>query len=263
MQKYNHRWSAILDAWVELLTHAQGPRRSAYGLAAETGIDAVFELGAIAARRPAHDHDFFHVPRRQRPRCREAAPDQSACLHAAGGTRTGLRVWKPQGPPSTPYWDCRALARSTRHRIDTTARTFASRTWAPGQVLRWCATCGRPAWTATQYRQQQLRTSLSGIRKPVREVDLLSAPTSRPMSCGQRSCTTSVRATRSASGYVPRSITHLGALRRRAPSLTWRWCTFPIDGFPHLRTKEFDAHDELKALSSVAGAQPKSSTTNR
>ena len=67
VQKYNHRWSAILDAWVELLTHAQGPRRSAYGLAAETGIDAVFELGAKTARsRPAHDHDFFHVPRGQR-----------------------------------------------------------------------------------------------------------------------------------------------------------------------------------------------------
>ena len=67
VQKYNHRWSAILDAWVELLTHAQGPRRSAYGLAAETGIDAVFELGAKTARsRPAHDHDFFHVQRGQR-----------------------------------------------------------------------------------------------------------------------------------------------------------------------------------------------------
>ena len=66
VQKYNHRWSAILDAWVELLTHAQGPRRSAYGLAAETGIDAVFELGAKTARsRPAHDHDFFHVQRGQ------------------------------------------------------------------------------------------------------------------------------------------------------------------------------------------------------
>ena len=67
VQKYNHRWSAILDAWVELLTHAQGPRCSAYGLAAETGVDAVFELGAKTARsRPAHDHDFFHVQRGQR-----------------------------------------------------------------------------------------------------------------------------------------------------------------------------------------------------
>lgn len=67
VQKYNHRWSAILDAWVELLTHAQGPRRSAYGLAGEAGVDAMFELGAKTARsRPAHDHDFFHVQRGQR-----------------------------------------------------------------------------------------------------------------------------------------------------------------------------------------------------
>ncbi|WP_341686528.1 SIR2 family protein, partial [Limnohabitans sp.] len=67
VQKYNHRWSAILDAWVELLTHAQGPRRSAYGLAQEAGADAIFELGAKTARsRPAHDHDFFHVQRGQR-----------------------------------------------------------------------------------------------------------------------------------------------------------------------------------------------------
>lgn len=67
VQKYNYRWSAILDAWVELLTHARGSRRSAYGLTAETGIDAVFELGAKTARsRPAHDHDFFHVQRGQR-----------------------------------------------------------------------------------------------------------------------------------------------------------------------------------------------------
>lgn len=67
VQKYNHRWSAILDAWVELLTHAQGPRRSAYGLAQGTGVDAMFELGAKTARsRPAHDHDFFHVQRGQR-----------------------------------------------------------------------------------------------------------------------------------------------------------------------------------------------------
>jgi len=71
VQRYNHRWSAILDAWVELLSHAQGPRRSAYGLAQEAGaiagVDAAFELGPKTARsRPAHDHDFFHVQRGQR-----------------------------------------------------------------------------------------------------------------------------------------------------------------------------------------------------
>jgi hypothetical protein len=67
VQKYNHRWSAILDAWVELLTHAHGPRRSAYSLAEETGADAMFELGTKTARsRPAHDHDFFHAQQGQR-----------------------------------------------------------------------------------------------------------------------------------------------------------------------------------------------------
>lgn len=56
----------------------------------------------------------------------------------------------------------------------------------------------------------------------------------------------------SASGYVPRSITHLGALRRRAPSLTWRWCTFPIvyDTSSNQRLK---SHDELKALGARLG----------
>jgi len=67
VQKYNHRWSAILDAWVELLAHTRGSRRCAYGLSQETGVDAVFELGAKTARsRPAHDHDFFHARREQR-----------------------------------------------------------------------------------------------------------------------------------------------------------------------------------------------------
>lgn len=67
VRKYNDRWSEILDAWVELLTYAQGPRRSAYGLVEEPGVDALFELGAKTARsRPAHDHDFFHVQRGQR-----------------------------------------------------------------------------------------------------------------------------------------------------------------------------------------------------
>lgn len=67
VQKYNHCWSAILDAWVKLLTHARGPLCNAYGLTKKTGVDAIFELGARTARsRPAHDHDFFHVQRGQR-----------------------------------------------------------------------------------------------------------------------------------------------------------------------------------------------------
>jgi hypothetical protein len=67
VQKYNNRWSTILDAWVELLTRAKGSRRSAYALPANEGIDAVFELGPKTARsRPAHDHDYFQVQRGQR-----------------------------------------------------------------------------------------------------------------------------------------------------------------------------------------------------
>lgn len=67
VQKYNGRWSTILDAWVELLTHAKGSRRSAYGLPERDGIDAVFELGRRTARsRPGHDHDYFHLQRGQR-----------------------------------------------------------------------------------------------------------------------------------------------------------------------------------------------------
>jgi hypothetical protein len=61
-QKYNHRWSAMVDAWVELLTHTQGVERRAYDLKDGEGIDALFELGPRTARsRPAHDHDYFHA----------------------------------------------------------------------------------------------------------------------------------------------------------------------------------------------------------
>lgn len=62
VQKYNHRWSAILDAWVELLAHSRGVWRSACDLQDADGIDARFELGPRTARsRPAHDHDYFHA----------------------------------------------------------------------------------------------------------------------------------------------------------------------------------------------------------
>jgi hypothetical protein len=67
VQKYNNRWSTILDAWVELVAHAKGGRRIAYGLSEGEGIGAVFELGQKTARsRPSHDHDYFHVQRGQR-----------------------------------------------------------------------------------------------------------------------------------------------------------------------------------------------------
>lgn len=67
VQKYNHRWSAMLDAWVELLAHARGVWRSACDLQDADGVDARFELGPRTARsRPAHDHDYFHARQGQR-----------------------------------------------------------------------------------------------------------------------------------------------------------------------------------------------------
>lgn len=67
VQKYNDRWSAMLDAWVELLAHARGVWRSAFDLQDADGLDARFELGPRTARsRPAHDHDYFQARRVQR-----------------------------------------------------------------------------------------------------------------------------------------------------------------------------------------------------
>lgn len=62
VQKYNPKWSAIFDAWVELLTHCKGVNRSAYQLAEGRGINAEFELGPRTARsRPGHEHDSFQA----------------------------------------------------------------------------------------------------------------------------------------------------------------------------------------------------------
>ncbi|MGE9760100.1 SIR2 family protein [Pseudomonas sp. PDM20] len=62
VQKYNPRWSAIFDAWVELLAHINGARRTAYRLPEGRGITAEFELGPRTARsRPSHDHNSYHV----------------------------------------------------------------------------------------------------------------------------------------------------------------------------------------------------------
>ena len=61
VQKYNMRWSEIIDAWVELFTRSDGSRHSAYGLQSGQGVDAAFQFGLLSARsRPAHDHDYFH-----------------------------------------------------------------------------------------------------------------------------------------------------------------------------------------------------------
>ncbi|MBL4833233.1 MAG: SIR2 family protein [Pseudomonas sp.] len=66
VQKYNPKWSAIFDAWVELLAHLKGGKRSAYRLAEGRGIGAEFELGPRTARsRPSHDHDSFQIRGKQ------------------------------------------------------------------------------------------------------------------------------------------------------------------------------------------------------
>jgi hypothetical protein len=66
-RRRNAKWAELLDAWVELFTVAKGRTHSAYSLAAGSGVDAVFKLGARSARsRPAHDHDHFHLRRTSR-----------------------------------------------------------------------------------------------------------------------------------------------------------------------------------------------------
>lgn len=61
VQKYNGKWSDIVDAWVELFTRSRGARHAAYELKAGEGIDATFQFGQHSARsRPSHDHDYFH-----------------------------------------------------------------------------------------------------------------------------------------------------------------------------------------------------------
>lgn len=61
VQKYNWKWSDIVDAWVELFTRSRGARHSTYELKSGEGMDATFQLGPHSARsRPAHDHDYFH-----------------------------------------------------------------------------------------------------------------------------------------------------------------------------------------------------------
>lgn len=61
VQKYNGRWSDIVDAWVELFTRSRGARHAAYELKTGEGIDATFQFGQHSARsRPSHDHDYFH-----------------------------------------------------------------------------------------------------------------------------------------------------------------------------------------------------------
>jgi NAD-dependent SIR2 family protein deacetylase len=59
-QKYNAKWSRIIDAWAALLSSSDGVGLSAYGFAPSEGVDARFELGQKTAwSRPSHQHPYF------------------------------------------------------------------------------------------------------------------------------------------------------------------------------------------------------------
>lgn len=60
-QKYNSKWSRIIDAWAAVLTSSdEHGTISAYGLSPGEGIDAQFKLGKKTAwSRPAHHHAYF------------------------------------------------------------------------------------------------------------------------------------------------------------------------------------------------------------
>lgn len=56
-QRYNKKWSAIIDAWSSLLA---GDVR-AFWIGPEQGVDAAFDVGAVTAWSvPSHDHAYFH-----------------------------------------------------------------------------------------------------------------------------------------------------------------------------------------------------------
>ena len=56
-QRYNRKWSAIIDAWSSILA---GEVRT-FWTGSEQGIDAAFEVGAVSAWSvPSHDHAYFH-----------------------------------------------------------------------------------------------------------------------------------------------------------------------------------------------------------
>ncbi len=59
-QKYNLKWSRIIDAWAALLSSAEEGLISAYGLSPTEGVDARFQLGKKTAwSRPSHHHAYF------------------------------------------------------------------------------------------------------------------------------------------------------------------------------------------------------------
>lgn len=56
-QRYNRKWTAIIEAWSQLLA---GEARTCW-LKDGEGIDAVFQVGSVSAwSRPSHDHAYFH-----------------------------------------------------------------------------------------------------------------------------------------------------------------------------------------------------------
>ena len=56
-QRYNRKWTAIIDAWSQLLA---GEARTCW-LKDGEGVDAVFHVGPVSAwSRPSHDHAYFH-----------------------------------------------------------------------------------------------------------------------------------------------------------------------------------------------------------
>lgn len=56
-QRYNAKWSAIIDAWSSILS---GEVR-AFWIDKNEGIDGIFEVGSVSAWSvPSHDHAYFH-----------------------------------------------------------------------------------------------------------------------------------------------------------------------------------------------------------
>ena len=59
-QRYNGRWSEIIDAWAKLLTVSDQSDHSALWVPADKGIDAVFTFSHVTGwSSPAHHHDYF------------------------------------------------------------------------------------------------------------------------------------------------------------------------------------------------------------
>ena len=60
--RYNKQWSAIINAWVKILTDSDDEMCTvrAFGLRDEEGVDAVFTISKVTAwSRPSHAHPYF------------------------------------------------------------------------------------------------------------------------------------------------------------------------------------------------------------